>query len=341
MEKIHLFIDTSEYVKWHFDTTCSKAVFLEKNAKIRNLQIYSNNIIIGECLRHISKYNDDIRRIINLINRIEKNELRQMKKRIIEELDAKICNEFEYFLKRCNCLNIDLNGVDIELIIKNFFKCNAPFSSQKKEEFPDAIAINSIELFVKQNKIDKFYIISSDGDWGNSLRENINIICFKEWKDFIEEFDEICKKHNEKYKEVSDYANKIFLDNCEEIILKIRELLNDIQFDTDYIDGEVYINKINLDIPTISLYEYSEERVTLSILHNVHFDIELSYTDYENAVWDKEDKRYVFLEDIITERRIEENIEVLLDINRKDNTFKIKSVNDSKPIYLTENDFVY
>lgn len=334
---IHLFIDTNEYEKWHFNTKCSIAIFLQKNIILRDLRVYSNNIIIGECLKHINKCNEEIKKTINLINKIEKVELRQMKKNIIEELNSKIKEDFECFLENCHYVNIDLNGIDVEKIASDFFNGNPPFSEKKKEEFPDAIAIESIKLFVEEKNIEKFYIISSDTDWQNAFKNCNNIICCKEWKDFKEEFDKICIELDEGYKNVSNYYNKILDNYYDEIYIEIKELLNNMDFETDYIDGEVYIYEVYIDFPEFSLYDYNNEIVTVSIDYKVDFDIGLSYSDYENAVWDKEDKKYMFLENKKEDRRIETNIEILVDINKIDNSFKIRSVNDSKPIYINNN----
>ncbi|WP_153116829.1 PIN domain-containing protein [Rhodocyclus tenuis] len=69
--------------------------------------------------------------------------------------------------------------VDISNLIKRYFQSIPPFaeSGKKKNEFPDAIALVSLEAFAEKNKF-KLLAVSADGDWVDFGKQS-------EWIDVI------------------------------------------------------------------------------------------------------------------------------------------------------------
>src|SRR5262245_13827226 len=70
------------------------------------------------------------------------------------------------FIEKTGLRIIPANGAEINELIKRYFAPSAPFegSGKKKNEFPDAIALLSIEKWAKDNK-KKILAVSKDGGW--------------------------------------------------------------------------------------------------------------------------------------------------------------------------------
>ena len=72
----------------------------------------------------------------------------------------------ETFLNNAGCTIVAADQADIKELIKRYFAPSAPFehSGKKKNEFPDAIALLSLEAWAKSNN-KKILAISDDGGW--------------------------------------------------------------------------------------------------------------------------------------------------------------------------------
>jgi PIN domain-containing protein len=72
----------------------------------------------------------------------------------------------ETFLNNAGCIIVTADKADIKELIKRYFAPSAPFeqSGKKKNEFPDAIALLSLEAWAKSND-KKILAISDDGGW--------------------------------------------------------------------------------------------------------------------------------------------------------------------------------
>lgn len=65
---------------------------------------------------------------------------------------------------------IDCGRVTASRLLPNYFGGNAPFSTgRKKDEFPDAIAIEALKDFVAENSGCQVIVISDDHDWQRAL----------------------------------------------------------------------------------------------------------------------------------------------------------------------------
>jgi len=68
---------------------------------------------------------------------------------------------------------IDCGEVTASRLLPNYFQGNAPFSpGRKKDEFPDAIAIEALKDFVAANKGSQIVVISGDPDWQRALESH-------------------------------------------------------------------------------------------------------------------------------------------------------------------------
>lgn len=84
-----------------------------------------------------------------------------------QQLDAagKVEERIEGFLKRCNAIVIPATGnVDVSTLVQAYLESRAPFeSSKKKHEFPDAIALMSLEAWAKANRTTVLFVTRDQG----------------------------------------------------------------------------------------------------------------------------------------------------------------------------------
>lgn len=98
-------------------------------------------------------------------------------------------NRIEAFVRNTGAEIIPATGrVELDEIIKKYFNAQPPFeeSGKKKNEFPDAIALMSLESWAKENST-KILAVAKDGDWKRFAEES-------EYIDVIEDLAEAISK---------------------------------------------------------------------------------------------------------------------------------------------------
>ena len=91
-------------------------------------------------------------------------------------------SRLETFIKNTGAEIVPASGhVELGDLIKKYFKSHAPFSEsgKKKNEFPDAIALMSLESWAEE-KDTKILAVSNDSDWEAFAEESDRIDIFKD-----------------------------------------------------------------------------------------------------------------------------------------------------------------
>jgi PIN domain len=97
------------------------------------------------------------------------------------------------------------NHVMVGDLIQKYFKARPPFSEtgKKKNEFPDAIALMSLETWANNNQT-KIIVVTSDNDWKSFCKGSERLIAIDDFAGALGLFqrqnaDDICKYLSEKY----------------------------------------------------------------------------------------------------------------------------------------------
>jgi len=97
------------------------------------------------------------------------------------------------------------NHVMVGDLIQKYFKARPPFSEtgKKKNEFPDAIALMSLETWANKNQT-KIIVVTSDNDWKSFCKGSERLIAIDDFAGALGLFqrqnaDDICKYLSEKY----------------------------------------------------------------------------------------------------------------------------------------------
>jgi predicted nucleic acid-binding protein len=134
-------------------------------------------------------------------------------------------NRITSFIKNTGAEVIPATGrVELDDIIKKYFKSEPPFAEtgKKKNEFPDAIALMSLESWAKENET-KILAVAKDGDWEKFAEQS-------EYIDVVEDLAEAIAKfqpHSSAIDFCSIIAEKLPNSEPEDLHKAIAQYLSD------------------------------------------------------------------------------------------------------------------
>ncbi|MHC0067998.1 PIN domain-containing protein [Nostoc sp. UIC 10890] len=153
------------------------------------------------------------------------------------------------FIKITSLKIIKVQGyVQVSELLSKYFRSEPPFAvvGKKKNEFPDAMALISLESWAKKYKT-KVLVISQDNDWKQYCTHSENLILINDLSKCFELFQEvrsysICRQLSKKYYQ----GNIDFIKNAITNVLK----------------NKIY--DLNIHIEASSSYQYEDEITDIS-----------------------------------------------------------------------------
>lgn len=275
---------------------------------------------IDESFQKFNKYRDDtrvLRNIASLSDKFTHFDPEKIKTEFFTELEKRFLkSKFEI---------VDYPTMNIEQVFKNYFEKKFPFSSgAKKNEFPDAFALKSIEIWAQNNGI-KVLAFSKDRDMLNYKSDDI---------EFIEDFESYLSN---KIKEIEGVRIQKSLDeinyvirNSRDITEKIREWveseLDDLSVLYKYSDGyEIHdysIEEININIEDYDITSASLDNISAELNVLVSYKIEIIIDDEEYMFKDYDTREWVFFETkpVLIEKERYINVDLDFEIDIEDDT---------------------
>ena len=213
----------------------------------------------------------------------------------------------EEFIRKCG---IELvkgeEYCEMKSLIDMYFQNLAPFkeSGNKKNEFPDAIALLSLHTWAQEN--DKNLLaVSADNDWKKFLQNKSNI----KFTDNLAQAMEILNKQNQALDSIICEIQSDFLKNknseiFKRISLAIEEDINicviNAQSAYNYNIDDQKANLIDVEVLKedngkklkVYIVDINSEAITISITCEVSCNIEATFNF---STWDPIDKEYVSL----------------------------------------------
>lgn len=212
-------------------------------------------------------------------------------KKIKEDAKEQIVTKFNEIVKNYNIEIINSDIADINEIINDYFEIKPPFKDGlKKNEFPDAININTIKKWCEINNVTSVYI-TNDKDFANYKNEFVNcshslpsILEFLYTEDDDIQYEFITSIFKKSIFEIKSKIEEDFIDDLN--LLAFSNLENDAFYEDVECDF-LEINEINVIIGTIN--EIEDEIFSYEIEMDITFSVEAYYTDLSMAYYDKED----------------------------------------------------
>ncbi len=289
-------IDTSIFEGENFNLENGLLAKFQQFSRTPDIKFIVSDIVLRETISHmeektksaISNYNKALKN--GLFYRIDKD-ITEEKIKTIKTWDERdlVRTRLEEYANKTGLQVIPAQNIDIQKIIKQYFNKKPPFSEKKKDEFPDALALQSLENWATE-KNKKVLVISCDKDWQAYCHNNDNLICVKTIKEAL---SSLYKSENfilQLLKDIfSDYAKYEYLMNRinEEIMnssdrLSINiDVISSCKYNEDYLEFD-FLDVYFPDANAIEIIDYNEEEkiVSFSIPAELNFTIESGYSFY-------------------------------------------------------------
>lgn len=139
---------------------------------------------------------------------VEDRDVEDIKKIVFDGREAQeiASKRFSQFVEVTSLEIVEVqNHVMVGDLIQKYFKAKPPFSEtgKKKNEFPDAIALMSLETWANKNQT-KIIVITSDSDWKNFCKSSESLTAIDDFAGALglfqlQDADDICKYLSERY----------------------------------------------------------------------------------------------------------------------------------------------
>lgn len=299
---IKVFLDTNVFISNGYNFTKGSLLYISNYIEQDLLELYIDSVVKNEVLNNIKKDSDEVyseykgakkrsrRQISSLSDNDEFSGLFNFPTN--EIISQCITKNFLDYIEQYNFTEIEPQ-INIVELLQDYFNQNAPFNGAgKKEEFPDAIIIQTILQYCRDNDC-QMIVISNDNHFTVALGENDSVILYEDVRAFLTELNTYI------HKTITDLLNDWNLDKSEE--KRIKDYICDLLYDSSNIvvegaegeDVEVeYINSLLLKLESIDYIEQTEARISISV--EADFDIMYSLFNADESVYDPEDKVYIF-----------------------------------------------
>lgn len=224
---------------------------------------------------------------------------------------------------------LDTSKIDLDAIIDDYFEIRAPFQpgEKKRKEFPDAFIANQIrERFGHEEMV---AIISDDKGFKEACQQWDNHLFFSSLGALYsemntqEEFYAATKGFviAQKSEIESDLAQYI-KNNVEINVIGLSYDRKGVSEGYDYI--ETYLNSLSdVTIAIHSVDEIDDNKSIVTLKCKGAFIMDCFYEDYDNAPWDSEEKKYVYVDTVGIREEHKANFACRIEIDRAENTFEI------------------
>ncbi|HCC8047978.1 TPA: DUF4935 domain-containing protein [Enterobacter kobei] len=299
------------------------------------VKVIQTDIVHNEAVKHIAHEISKARSTITQALRSASKQLKISDKSIddaakllsIEGDDRTIAEErLKKYYKFIGAQQISSNElVDLPTLMEMYFSTSSPFEEgkDKKNEFPDAIALLSIEAWADINDL-KIIAVSADKGWNDFARKSQRITVLPRLSDALEKF----QPHNKVASIISHIREDSLLDGENHILTDIEnaiinsledehimiEAASHMSIDWDdvsvsYISHELDINKDGL--VDIQIIRIEEDSVTLRTGAHVEVSVEASFIF---SVKDSIDRDYVSMGGNVCSVEEDYHTDILLEL---------------------------
>ena len=217
-----------------------------------------------------------------------------------EVVDARLAS----FVKATSARIAPATGADMDRLLSLYFKSDPPFESSgdKKAEFPDAIALLSLEQWAVEHDI-KLLAVSKDVGWLNFSKRSDRIDVKDNLPDALTHF----QPHNAAENIIRELRSKILSDAKNDILNSLNEFLiestNEAEVDVQYgsaVHAELNETEVHykshtfiLDEggqPVVDVIRIEENWLSLRLRVSIEYEVRANFS---MSVWDSIDREYV------------------------------------------------
>lgn len=335
-------IDTNIFDATKFDLCDTSTLkILENYVKSGKIKVVLSDIVVRESKRHIA---DQIKKICGIIRKARADALDGATEHLIstiglgeilrivtnkDELISKGEEMFDDFLRTINTEILGADLIDAGLVLGDYFETKPPFenSEKKKSEFPDAFIAQQIRK--RFGETEEVVIVSNDKGFIRACGESENHLFLsslgKLYNAISKEdaaYDETMAVIKELQLRISA-AVKEYIKNNENIDV------HGLSYDKDGIESgydynEFYLHDISDVIFSVrSIDEISDNTSIVTLSCKAGISADCYYENYANALWDPEEKDYLFVDTIKMREEHKARFGCRIEIDREAKTFEV------------------
>ncbi len=197
---------------------------------------------------------------------------------------------FEVFLTMPYVTKLSCAAVSVGKFLPSYFQSKAPFGpGRKKDEFPDAISIETIRDYVKLHREDvEVHVVSADGDWHEALKGSGQLGCHKSIGQFLQYFRELDG--------LADLVEDVLFEDGGELARAITEQVPGHGFTLEE-DWDADIEDVTVDevsFVAVTVLKQENRWTTVEFTADLLLSAVVDYTEFESSMWDGEVGDYIF-----------------------------------------------
>jgi hypothetical protein len=253
------------------------------------------SVNIKSAISRQKKFRDETRVLRNVPSIKEKYNL---------EKEEDILNEFlavfDATLSRSKAVILDYPTVNISDVFEKYFNETFPFSrGEKKNEFPDAFALLSLEEWCRANKC-KCFVFSNDKDLLGYKSSELTIV--DSYEKFLDEKLRQIEKVKERERRI-ELVTKQYENNKQKLEAEVNNWiyrqLDDDRFYYRYTHLEVHhidIQSYTSELSDFQIVSVRNDMIEIEARARISFRVEIEVDDEQNAYYDDEEKEWHYLD---------------------------------------------
>lgn len=318
-----IYLDTNTYIAKNFQFGKYDLDKLRSFIDSENLYLLITDVNISEVKNHIK------RRAIEAASVIRKAAKDAMILRNNETLPAygifskidpdaiyeEIVKSFDKFLEGGNVEVVSVSTANIKDIFDDYFAENPPFDSvNKKAEFPDAFVLSAISRVAAERR-HKLYVVSSDGDFKRYCARHNHLISLER----VDQLLDIIVRNSEELAAPAKFADMIYDDMKQDIEDQVRDMLGQGEFNIEH--GEFDIDDVTVESVEFlerNIVDVSSESAIYEVKLKMSVVVDASYIDYDNSPYDREEGKYLYIENCSVKVRYQYKPTIVVYLNFHD-----------------------
>jgi len=310
----NVFIDTQAFDRLMLDFESAPLKQLKRLANEEKFRVILSSVVCKEIESHIASNTNEA---LSALDKFQKKarpfkSLGSQYEPFFATYDVEAATElalgvWSEFLRESNALVISPKSVDLEEIVDAYFSGTPPFGEKKKKtEFPDAISLGSLLSLLKAEE-QQAYVIGEDGDTKAWCEANSSYVVSV---DSVRSFLDIYNK--EEQPELTASVTSNIDDHLEEITGFLKQCFSEIMFhyEPNYEAEAELLSIEEFEIGEPEIIEVDVYGSTVSVQARVAFTVNITGPNFDTAIWDSEDKEYIFIDSFNSDVSYEEHYEV-------------------------------
>lgn len=306
---INVFIDTSIFVAEGYVKGKSIATLFEA-AQEEKIHILMPDITEYEIRRHLHEdvekksgrgHTEELKKSFMYAVGDLRKHIESLMAVDVDSLTEMVEKELDLQFSRADIERLSLpKGFDFAEILEDYKALKAPFSTKKKSEFPDAVALRQLEVWCKSNN-ETCVLLASDPDFKAYKSDCLEHKNLSEFVASLEEYEKMISPEK---------LSTLFAASKESMEEGIRSWIYE-QYDDEslYVDYLLIVDIHDTTIKNVNvtwdepLKWIGKEQGCLyyKTYASIVTSISVSHPDYETGYYDSEDQRWFFLNENVTD----------------------------------------